>query len=421
MAGGLITNIKKQSTNSKIMVHIRDPIHGDIHFQGVLEELIKTEEFQRLADVKQLGLTDKVYPGASHTRFSHSMGVCFMAGELAKKLKVPERDVLLIQIAALLHDVGHYDFSHALERIAPVLHEDNSFRIIRGEAVLPHRKSGEISKILRTNKIDPEDIVGLLLGTEKFPKFYHSILSGQIIDMDRMDYLKRDTYYTGAVIGEIDVQRLIHVLIVHKETGQMAILEKGLASLEQFLMARLHMYRQVYMHKDSLIGELMLEKAVKISREKAMPLLYGDGHLLAKLVEEGKPMTKHLVSLVRAGKRAFYKPALGVTQRDEYAGAVLELYEQEKSNPGSAEKFLLNETGLQEGEIIVQFLGAKKPEEPQPFPVLLRSGEWVDLFEISPLCKAVFEEKTTDFMFGTYCAEDNVESVKVATEKLLKL
>jgi hypothetical protein len=405
------------------MVSFRDPIHGDLIFDGVIEELILTEEFQRLSEVKQLGLTDKVYPGANHTRFSHALGTCYLTGELAKRLGVPTKDRMLLQIAALLHDIGHYDFSHAVEHLAPYDHEENGKWIILGKAELPGRTSGQIAKVLRKHGFKPEDIVQLLHKEGRFPKFYYTMLSGPLIDCDRMDYLKRDTYCAGAVIGEVDVHRLLGVLVVHPKTKELGIMHKGVASLEQFLVARTHMYRQVYMHPDTEAGETMLRKAVQSSKKIAIPLMYGDGHLLARLAEHGSPLTKDLVRRIRAGKRAYYPTAITVDATGS-AKHLLErvraLYEEEWTDPGHTERELLKRTKLREGQLLVSFPDAKKHKPLPKFPVLLNEGEWIDFFDVAPIAKAAMEARVSNTALVVYAPLEHVKKVRETTTAFLQ-
>jgi HD superfamily phosphohydrolase len=309
-------------------------------------------------------------------------------------LRIPPNDALLIQVAALLHDVGHYDFSHALEELAPYDHEENGRRIITGEVQLPGQPKGQIAHVLRSNGIDPEKITALL-AKRGGPAHYASILASDTLDADRMDYLKRDTYYTGAVIGEIDISRLLRIIVVQPKTGELGIREKGIATMEQFLIARSHMYQQVYLHPDSFAAEVMLRRAVEASRDIAMPLLYGDGHLLARLVEHGSPITQELVRRIRAGKRAFYTAALLVRTNDDPAllRKIAALRERDASAPGAFERALLAKMGAKEGEIIVTFGHEKKETTVRAFPVLREDGTWTDLFTMSALAQAVAQEQ----------------------------
>jgi uncharacterized protein len=399
------------------MVSFRDPIHGDLVFDGVIEELIRTEEFQRLSEVKQLGLTDKVYPGANHTRFAHSLGVCFLAGQMARRLGIPKDDCRLLQVAALLHDIGHYDFSHALEELAPCSHEENGMRIICGTQRLPLHAS-QIPDVLRKYSIDAQSVVDLLQKKGSFPQAYYSILSSTVIDADRMDYLKRDTYFTGAVIGEIDIARLLSVLVLQPVTQRLGIKEKGIASLEQFLIARLHMYRQVYLHRDSAAGEVMLRRAVQDSWSIASPLLYGDGHLLARLAEQGTPLTRALVQRLRAGRKAYYEVALRIEQSDPLAQYVARIAAAVHATPGDFEQSLCVEAGVTPGELLLVMPSPKRPQE-LTFPVLMNDNTWRDLFELSAVAAAAMREQVSSTVFVVYTLSEHAAKVRAAALALL--
>lgn len=395
------------------MLTFRDPVHGDLVFDGVIEELILTDELQHLSEVKQLGITEKIYPGANHTRFSHALGVCHIAGKIAQRLSIPEQDRLLIQIAALLHDIGHYDFSHAIEDLALYDHEENGKRIIMGTVTMPNRKT-QIVHVLRKNNIDPEKIIELLQKKGNYPAFYYSIISSPVIDADRMDYLKRDTYYTGAVIGEIDIPRLLSVLVVHPDTQELGILLKGVPSLEQFFFARMHMYQQVYMHSEGTIGEAMLRKAVIASKDIATPLMYGDGHLLARLTEQGTSVTKHLISRLRQGKRAYYMLAYSITSDSSLAKHVAQL-RKERNN---VEEKLCKAAGLADGEILIAFPQSRIGEI-TPFPVLHPHGTWEDFFAISAVTRTAVLEPHRRTVFAVYSAPEHAERTRAAAENIL--
>jgi uncharacterized protein len=400
------------------MVTFRDPIHGDLSFTGVLEELILTDEFQRLSEVKQLGLTEKVYPGANHTRFSHALGVCFIMGEICRRLKVPDSDRELLQIGALLHDIGHYDFSHAIEGLAPCDHEENGKRLILGQVALPGRRIGEIAAVLAKHNIDPSKIIQLLHHQGDFPKFYYTLLSGKIIDADRMDYLRRDTYYSGAVIGTIDVSRLLNMLVVHPQTGELGISHKGVASLEQFMVARAHMYQQVYLHRDSAAAEAMLRKAVQDSMQVAQPLLYGDGHLLARLAEQGTPLTKRLIALLRSGRKSFYRRALVI----DAVGSAKHLVQRFTGKPIAVEELELaisKKAGLPHGSVLIAVSTRKSQIAIPSFPVLLENGQWEEFFELSPVARSAYLEPATKTVLAVICAEQE-ESVRKAALEILE-
>ena len=227
---------------------IRDPVHDvvaldpDDAVEGLLFELLNAREFQRLRRIRQLGMASLAYPGADHSRYSHSLGVMQtarrMLGRLADEVDVTQADRLVVLAAALLHDLGHGPFSHVFERVTGIHHERLTGRVINDPA-------SEVHQILiRRDVTLPERVVGLLNASE--PTWQKDVLSSQL-DADRLDYLLRDNHHTGSRYGGYDLTWLIQTLTVSH--GRLAVLPKGQSAVEAYLMARYHMYKNVYFHK----------------------------------------------------------------------------------------------------------------------------------------------------------------------------
>ena len=238
---------------------INDPVYGFIGIPGdFVFDLIEHPWFQRLRNIKQLGLTSFVYPGANHTRFQHALGALYLM-EMAiqtlrnKGVKISPQEEESTFIAILLHDVGHGPFSHALENsiINNITHEDISLLIMR--------KLNE----LYNGKLDLS--IEIFSGTYH-RKFLHELIAGQV-DMDRLDYLRRDSFFTGVIEGSVGSERIIRMLNVVDDS--LVIDEKGIYSLEKFLIARRLMYWQVYMHKTVLSSESLLVRVLKRAKELA--------------------------------------------------------------------------------------------------------------------------------------------------------
>ena len=241
---------------------IRDPLWNNIRVEPLALRLIDTPAFQRLRYVRQLGLAFLVYPGASHSRFEHALGAYHLArralglleerGDLARG--VGEAVCTDVRIAALLHDIGHYPFSHALEEIGALHHE---------EVARPLICDGEIGRLLRESLGDdaPARIVELIRGTSSSP--LQGLISGSL-DLDKIEYLKRDALMCGVPYGEIDADRLMNSLVLVSgvglgvggaqtpnptpHTSTIGIQEKGLSAVESLLFAKYQMYRNVYWH-----------------------------------------------------------------------------------------------------------------------------------------------------------------------------
>ena len=219
---------------------------------------------QRLRYIKQLGMTHLVYPGALHTRFHHALGAMHLMGMAVETLRSKGADITpdeeeAVQIAILLHDIGHGPFSHALEHvlIEGVSHEHLSSLLM------------DSLNIQFGDKLD----LAISIFTKKYHKvFLSQLISGQL-DIDRMDYLNRDSFFTGVSEGVISSDRIIKMLTVHN--GQLVVEEKGIYSIEKFLIARRLMYWQVYLHKTVIAGEQLLIKILERAKELAL-----DGKIL---------------------------------------------------------------------------------------------------------------------------------------------
>lgn len=239
---------------------INDPVYGFISLPSdIIFDLIEHPYFQRLRRIRQLGLTYLVYPGALHTRFHHALGALHLIGKAVETLKskgheITEVEFEAVSIAILLHDIGHSPFSHALENslVSGLNHEEVSLLFMN--------KLNEFFHGALTMAI------AIFKGT--YPKqFLHQLVSGQL-DMDRLDYLNRDSFFTGVSEGVVSYDRIIKMLDVYND--QLVVQAKGIYSIEKFIIARRLMYWQVYFHKTVLAAEQMLIKIMQRAKELAM-------------------------------------------------------------------------------------------------------------------------------------------------------
>ena len=234
-----------KSTKLKI---VNDPVYGFITIPSeLIFKLIEHPYFQRLRRISQMGMSYLVYPGAHHTRFHHALGAMFLMQKAVLVLKSKGVDISKeeeqdLYIAILLHDIGHGPFSHAMEHtiVERISHEELSLLFMNA---LNKEFDGKLSGAIAIFK------------NECPRKFMHQLVSGQL-DMDRLDYLRRDSFYTGVAEGNVSSQRLIAMLDVHKD--ELVVEEKGIYSVEKFIVARRFMYWQVYLHKTSLVAERLL-------------------------------------------------------------------------------------------------------------------------------------------------------------------
>ena len=236
---------------------LNDPVYGFITLnKGILLNIVDHPYFQRLGRIKQLGLTYLVYPGAHHTRFHHAIGAAHLMEQAVQTLKenginISNDEKMAVILAILLHDIGHGPFSHALENsfVRGINHEEISKFFMHS---LNHNFGGDLT-------------LAIEIFNDQYPKrFLHDLVSSQL-DMDRLDYLKRDSFFTGVSEGVVSNQRIIKMFSVVND--EIVIKEKGIYSIEKFIVARRLMYWQVYLHKTVLSAEFLLAKILERARE----------------------------------------------------------------------------------------------------------------------------------------------------------
>jgi len=360
-----------------VTVIIRDPLWNNIRVDGLAQRLVDTRVFQRLRYVRQLGWAYLVYPGATHARFEHALGAYHLAGITLRLLdergalaQVDPREGAIVRAAALLHDVGHYPFSHALEEIGAPHHE---------EVARPLITEGEVADVLRELAPDaPERVLALVRGTSHSP--LQGLVSGSL-DLDKIEYLRRDTLMCGVPYGAIDADRLINALTVVTDpqdgSQRIGVLEKGLSALESLLFAKYQMYRNVYWHHAVRSATAMYKRLV----DAALAAQALDVRELARLTDEALLHTLETrcpsamldaLRNRRLYKRAFECPA---AELDEDVG---EWIAADRARAVVVEDALARECGLAPGELLLDY-----PEKTQmlglDIPVVRRSGEVVQL------------------------------------------
>jgi len=353
---------------------IRDPLWNNIRVDALALQLVDTPVFQRLRYVRQLGLAYLVYPGATHTRFEHALGAYHLArltlsqlderGELAG---VPREARAITQAAALLHDVGHYPFSHALEEIGALHHE---------EVATPLIESGPVAAAL-TRTLGPEaprHVLDLIRGVSESP--LQGLISGSL-DLDKIEYLKRDALMCGVPYGEIDVDRLLNSLVLVDEpvTGRrvVGVLEKGLSALESLLFAKYQMYRNVYWHhavrSATAMYKRLVDEALATGDVDAASLTtYDDEGLLHRLAARETPPLLAALRERRLYKRVLECPAA------ELSSDRLEWIADDRALTISVEDRIGAELGFKPGELLIDF-PAKTQMLGLDLPVVRRSGD----------------------------------------------
>jgi hypothetical protein len=352
---------------------IRDPLWNNVRVDAATMRLIDTRVFQRLRYVRQLGLAYLVYPGATHTRFEHALGAYHLArttltmlDEAGQLGRVATDECAVVRAAALLHDVGHYPFSHALEEIGVPHHEGVARPLVTG---------GEVAELLtQTIGADaPARVLALICGEGPSP--LRGLISGSL-DLDKIEYLKRDALMCGVPYGEIDVDRLLNALVVVEDPddGRLAVglREKGLSALESLLFAKYQMYRNVYWHHAVRSATSMYKRLVDDGlRAGALDAgelaAYTDEGLLHALDERAPSPMLHALRARRLFKRAVECPAA------EFDDAFGDWMVTDRALTVAMEDTLARDLGLAPGELLLDY-PAKTQMLGLDLPVLRRNG-----------------------------------------------
>lgn len=384
---------------------LKDPLYGFISIEEPFKSLVETGQFQRLRNIKQLGQSYLIYPSANHTRFEHSIGTFYLAQRIAEKIiagdnlafggKNSRRNEFLA--AALLHDIGHYPFSHSIEKAIgaanSATHEEQAIKIIR---------TTEIGKILKKARMDLDIICDLIAGKGKFG----GLISGQI-DVDRLDYLKRDSYYTGVAYGVIETDVIIKSLTI--DGKKYFIDEKFLPAFESILISRYLMYSMVYMHRKTIIANSMLQAAFyealtagEIDPDK---LIKFDDIDFISVLRRSKTAAKDLIN--RINNRELYNEAIIFRKEDLAEG--LEKIKKIK-NTLEIEKNIAKDLKIKNHEILINILKIPKFSESEIF--VNPTGQ--ELEKISPFVKALGLAEWNHWFIGIYCPKNHLEKVKKA-------
>lgn len=243
---------------------IKDPLYGYVKISDDEKSVIDTKAFQRLRRIRQLSGSEYVYPAANHTRFEHSLGTMYLAGFFAEQsmVELSEEEGRLLRLAALLHDVGHGPFSHVYEgllvKYKGKTHEDMTKWII---------ENSTLADLLNGLGFDPKEVSALSVGEPRVRgKPYLSQVVRSSVDVDKMDFIVRDSYHTGAGYGFVDVFRILYTMDVLD--GNLAVDVKALSALETFLIARIESFRSIYFHRTSRAVQIMLLHAMEMARDE---------------------------------------------------------------------------------------------------------------------------------------------------------
>jgi HD superfamily phosphohydrolase len=370
---------------------LRDPLWNNIRLDPLALALLDTPVVQRLRYVRQLGLAFLVYPGASHSRFEHALGAHHLAGvalrlmdEQGHLAHVPAEEPAIVRAAALLHDIGHYPFSHALEEIGALQHE---------EVARPLLLHGAVAGVLQSHlgADAPARVFALITGTSDSP--LQGLISGSL-DLDKIEYLKRDAHMCGVPYGEIDVDRLLNSLVVVHDVagrGRVGVREKGLSALESLLFAKYQMYRNVYWHHAVRSATAMYKRLVA----EALSAQLVEPAQVARFTDEGllhhlealpvPPVARALLTALRARrlhKRALERPAalLGAAASGEAGEEPGGWLATDYPLTRRVEDALALELGLAPGALLLDF-PVKTQMLGLDLPMVRRDGSVVQLTE----------------------------------------
>jgi HD superfamily phosphohydrolase len=387
---------------------IKDPVHGYIEVIPPALDVLDSPLLQRLRYIRQLGFSYLVYPGSNHTRFEHSLGTMYLSDIMARQLMLTDDERQLVTTAALIHDIGHGPFSHAIEPVMEELcgrtHHDASW-FLEDQGLL---------EILEKYDVSKAETVAMLAGDHRLS----GILHGEL-DVDRMDYLLRDAHYTGAPYGSVDAHRLIRNTVI--SDGHIAILEGGINAAESLLIARTLMRPSVYFHHVSRIAEMMFCYAVHEhmkSHGAADPTAFmrlDDSGALQSLLHSPSDVARTMAESIYF--RRMYKRALYVG-RDQVNIATLAMETDPRKNQEIAGR-IAEAAGIEPHEVLVDI-----PEFPHSMSVQVKvqnRNRLIGLEEISPLITTLNETRKGQWRLGVYTLHEHVPVVGAAARELLHI
>ncbi len=425
---------------------IRDPIHGYIEIDDLAIAIIDTVEMQRLRRIRQLGFSYLVYPGANHTRFEHSLGVYHLTNVLLDMLEVEKEEEKELLVASLIHDIGHGPYSHVTEPLIKKLtgksHEDIEDRIFVQNAEA-ESSATRIAEVLEEHCLDKRKIISYIKGekvegSNSDERDFSRILNGEI-DVDKMDYLVRDSYYTGVAYGVVDNIRLIQGLDFFK--GSLVITEKGILPAEYLLFSRFLMHPTVYNHHTSRIAQLMLLKALEDfieskseseseseSEDYALELRKMDDSAVNNSLRNAKGYPEEIMERInerRLFKRAVYTGINGLSE-----GVVAQLNEEKRRR--EVEEEISKRAGVDEKYVLLDFQGEKEAELKESAAKVVVSKslqglrgrgqsarEIKRLREVSSLVSMLSRAFRENYKVGVYTPKKYREEVRKAAEVIL--
>lgn len=390
------------------MTHIiKDSIHKDIKVTDIERKVIDSPPMQRLRRIKQLGMTSLVYPSATHTRFEHSLGAMHIAGNLCKSLGFSEEDTAHVRMAALLHDIGHFPFSHILDENSYLMDGANHAKLGAEKITI------ELSKVLLENKLDPKKVARIATGKGKLG----SILSGGI-DADKMDYLVRDARFTGVAYGMVDLTRLYYTA---KFNGRLAFDYKALRNIESVVVSRFMMFQSVYLHPTIRSADAMLIRAVENALVKNVfspkDLANMDDTDLISALRQNREKTGPFIEALDS--RKLYKIACEITGAniDVQLRKKLEALDADPKKQRYVSDALAAKLGLPNEQVLINIFSMKSLE-----PVkIVRDSKTFKLFELSSFARSIMKQEKESMSVLVCVPEKCMKKAKKAKDVLVGL
>lgn len=381
----------------------RDPLYGYIEVNyEVISQLIDSKEVQRLRRIRQLSGVGMVFQTAEHSRFTHALGCYQMANLVLEKVEgaketLNQYEQVLFLIAALLHDVGHGPYSHAFEEVLETPHEEMTARIIESPLT-------DINQILVANAINPSDVASIIRKNSNY-KIIEKLVSSEL-DVDRMDYLARDAYFTGATYGTIDRNRLLRSLVITK--AGVFVRASGVHSVESYLMSRYHMYFQVYYHPVARAYELLLEGIYKRIKDLTDAKIKINANIkeFVEVISDNNRITDY-IALDDAYVNGFVKQL--INSSDKILSTLSEAFLNRRlfkyldvKEPIDTSKYQINKYYYNESTVsAVAYLASKGG-----INMLLNDGSVVKLEEYSPIINSLVDSSYKTLKRIYYFEED---------------
>jgi HD superfamily phosphohydrolase len=412
---------------------IRDPLHGYIELDELASVIIDTVEMQRLRRIRQLGFSYLVYPGANHTRFEHSLGTYHLMNVLLNRLDVAKGEEQELRVASLIHDIGHGPYSHVTEPLIKKLtgkgHDDIESVLVApsaGREKEAESSAPTIATVLEDYRLDTRKILGYIKGEraeDLMKRDLSRILNGEI-DVDKMDYLVRDSYYTGVAYGVVDNIRLIQGLDFFKE--ELVITEKGILPAEYLLFSRFLMHPTVYNHHTGRIAQLMLLNALEAfiesvsnseseSKDYAAALRTMDDSEINIALRSARDYPQEMMT--RINERRLFKRAVYTRISELDVGVAEELRDEQRLR--ELEEEISSRAGVEKQYVLLDYQRPKGEELEESAAKVVIGGELKSLREVSSLVSTLSREFEGQYKIGVYTPMKYRADVKNAAERIL--